>query len=75
MNCNQVQDLAAALIDHEQLGPVELVEVEDHLSSCPTCQYEYEMDRLTSRIVRTRVPIVQTPFDTYRSIITAIEEE
>ena len=75
MNCTEVQDLAAALIDHESLGPRELAAVEAHLLTCPHCRYEYEMDRLTSRIVRTRVPIVQTPNDTYQSILSAIEED
>lgn len=75
MNCTQVQDLAAAIIDHESLGPYDLLEVEDHLLTCPSCRYEYEMDRLTSRIVRTRVPLVETPADTYRSIMSAIEED
>ncbi len=74
MNCTQVQDLAAALIDHESLGPRELAEVEQHLATCSACRYEYEMDRWMSRIVRTRVPIVQTPPDTYLSILSAIEE-
>ncbi|HEX5317424.1 MAG TPA: anti-sigma factor [Candidatus Kapabacteria bacterium] len=75
MNCTEVQDLAAALIDHESLGPKELAQVEAHLVTCPKCRYEYEMDRMTSRIVRARLPIVETPSDTYQSILSAIEED
>ena len=75
VNCTEVQNLAAALIDHESLGPQELAMVEAHLSTCHKCRYEYEMDRMTSGIVRARVPIVETPSDTYQSIRSAIEED
>ena len=75
MNCTQVQDLAAAIIDHEAIGSDELTEIQNHLSTCPSCRYEYEMDEMTSRIVRTRVPLVETPVGTYRSIMSAIEED
>jgi predicted anti-sigma-YlaC factor YlaD len=74
MNCTQVQDLAAAIIDHESIGSDELTEIQNHLSTCPSCRYEYQMDELTSRILRTRVPFVGTPVGTYRSIMSAIEE-
>jgi hypothetical protein len=74
MNCIQVQDLAAAIIDHESIGSDELTEIQNHLSICPSCQYEYEMDEMTSRILRARVPLVETPVGTYRSIMSAIEE-
>ncbi|MFI5201310.1 MAG: anti-sigma factor family protein [Candidatus Kapaibacterium sp.] len=75
MNCTEAQNLAAALIDHESLGQRELAQVEAHLVTCPTCRYEYEMDRMTSHIVRARLPIVETPSNTYQSILSAIEED
>jgi anti-sigma factor RsiW len=75
VNCTEVQELAAALIDHESIGPKELAQVEAHLSACSKCRYEYEMDRMTSHILRARVPIVETPSETYQSILSAIEED
>ena len=75
MNCSEIQDLAAALIDHEPLGQREQTQVEDHLQTCPSCRYEYEMDSMTSRIVRARMPVIEAPQEAYRSILQAIEEE
>ncbi|MDP4200743.1 MAG: zf-HC2 domain-containing protein [Bacteroidota bacterium] len=71
MNCSEIQDLAAALVDHERLTPRELDEVELHLKTCPTCQFEYEMDLMTSHIVHARIPLVDTPEASYQSIVAA----
>ena len=75
MNCFEIQDLAAALIDHEPLGQREQAQVEHHLQTCPSCRYEYEMDCMTSRIVRARMPVIEAPREAYRSILQAIEED
>ncbi len=52
----------------------DLDEVEAHLKSCPSCQYEYEMDLMTSHIVRARIPLVDAPREAYLSISEAIED-
>ena len=74
MNCSEIQDLAAALVDHELLNMRDLDEVESHLRTCSSCQHEYEMDLMTSHIVRARIPLVDAPREAYLSIREAIEE-
>ena len=74
VNCSEIQDLAAALVDHETLGARDLDEVESHLKTCSSCQYEYEMDLMTSHIVRARIPLVDAPHEAYANILEAIEE-
>jgi predicted anti-sigma-YlaC factor YlaD len=74
VNCSEIQDLAAALIDHEPLGEREQGQVEYHLQTCPFCRYEYDMDRITSRIVRARMPVVRAPQEAYRRVLQAIED-
>jgi anti-sigma factor RsiW len=74
VNCSEIQDLAASLIDHEPLGAREQSQVEHHLETCPVCRHEYEMDRLTSSIVRARMPVVEAPEEAYRRVLQAIED-
>ena len=74
MNCSEIQDLAAALIDHEPLSEREQAQVEHHLLTCTSCRYEYDMDRITSRIVRARMPVARAPQEAYRRVLQAIED-
>jgi anti-sigma factor RsiW len=74
VDCSEIQELAAALVDHERLAPRELDEVEHHLQTCPTCQFEYEMDLMMSHIVHARIPLVDTPELAYQSIMDATRE-
>ncbi len=75
MDCSEIQDLAAALVDHEPLGTRDLEEVEHHLKTCSSCQYEYEMDLMTSHIVRARIPLVDVPSETRERVLHAIEAD
>jgi anti-sigma factor (TIGR02949 family) len=75
VNCSEIQDLAAALVDHESLGARDLAEVEQHLKTCTSCQYEYEMDLMTSHIVRSRIPLVDAPSEARERVLLAIEAD
>lgn len=75
MECSEIQELAAALVDNERLAPRELDEVEHHMKTCSSCQYEYEMDLITSHLVHARIPLVDTPEYAYQSIVEATRED
>ena len=41
MNCNKVKQLLLSYLDNE-LSPLEIVSIEDHLSACLGCREELE---------------------------------
>ncbi len=74
MKCNEVHDYMGDAIDRGLPRNI-LEEFLSHLHLCPPCRNEYEIETLARKIVRSKIALIPTPTDVYRSIVTSLEQE
>lgn len=74
MNCKQACELITASLDgqvEEGLRPA----LDTHLSSCPPCRNEAELERMTKMITKRSLPLITTPPNVAAHIAEMLLEE
>ncbi|HTX17713.1 MAG TPA: zf-HC2 domain-containing protein [Bacteroidota bacterium] len=71
MDCQEFRELISDAVD-ERLGPGYRRTFADHAGSCRNCRNEFELERITKQVIRTRVRPATAPAEVYESLRSTI---
>jgi anti-sigma factor (TIGR02949 family) len=71
MDCRQTREVLSALVDNE-IDETTKREAEEHIWRCATCRTEFELEKKTKDLIRTRVKLINIPQELVQNILTQI---
>src|SRR5271157_187729 len=74
LNCKDISERISAWIDN-RLESREHEDVSLHIESCMVCQEKVSLEQYTRKLVKTKLPTVNTPVGLRDKILTKIESE
>lgn len=72
VNCREVIEHISAAVDG-RLDPTTYGQFDDHIKKCSPCGNEFELERLTKRVVQNKLHFLSTPPPTSQRILSQIE--
>ncbi|CUU08116.1 anti-sigma factor, TIGR02949 family [Candidatus Thermokryptus mobilis] len=71
MDCRQTREVLSALVDN-QIDETTKREAEEHIWRCATCRTEFELEKKTKDLIRTKVKLINIPQELVQNILTQI---
>jgi len=72
MDCKKTRELISALVDNE-IDEKTKQEAQEHIWRCATCRNEFELEKKTKNLLRTKVKLINVPQELTQIILSQIK--